>query len=90
MTIILQRDIEHEGFNKLPRQGRWGWHGGDIIYRCTCMNAPLLNAHSIAEDGTVSPSVVCTTNLCGFHEFVKLEGWTAEDHVEKNHRTLNP
>lgn len=27
----------------------------------------------VAHDGTVSPSVVCD---CGFHEFIRLEGWT--------------
>lgn len=31
--------------------------------------------HSIAEDGTVSPSVVCD---CGFHEYVKLVDWKKE------------
>lgn len=31
--------------------------------------------HQIADDGTVSPSVVCALD-CGFHEFVRLEGWT--------------
>lgn len=33
-----------------------------------------LATHSIAEDGIVSPSVVCPYG-CGFHEFIKLEGW---------------
>lgn len=34
--------------------------------------------HTIAADGSVSPSVVCTGYRgegCSFHEFVKLEGW---------------
>ena len=31
--------------------------------------------HTIAEDGTVSPSVVCPESGCGFHEYVRLEGW---------------
>lgn len=29
----------------------------------------------IAADGTVTPSVVCE---CGFHEFIRLEGWEPE------------
>ena len=33
-----------------------------------------LRTHSIASDGTVSPSVVCPYG-CGFHKFIKLEGW---------------
>lgn len=31
--------------------------------------------HEIAPDGTVSPSVVCDTPSCSFHEYIKLEGW---------------
>lgn len=38
-----------------------------------------LATHSIDEDGTVSPSVVCPYG-CGFHEFIKLEGW---DQIEE-------
>lgn len=35
-----------------------------------------LEKHAIAEDGTVTPSVVCPIEGCGFHEWVKLEGWS--------------
>jgi hypothetical protein len=34
-----------------------------------------IHKHSIAQDGTVSPSVVCPVEGCGFHEFIKLEEW---------------
>ncbi len=34
-----------------------------------------IHKHTIAPDGTVSPSVVCPAKDCGFHEFIKLEGW---------------
>ncbi|MGA2971904.1 MAG: hypothetical protein ABSE39_04670 [Candidatus Bathyarchaeia archaeon] len=33
-----------------------------------------LARHTIESDGTVKPSVLCTT--CGFHNDVKLLGWT--------------
>jgi hypothetical protein len=33
--------------------------------------------HTVADDGTVSPSLVCPFAPCTFHEFVKLEGWPA-------------
>ncbi len=33
--------------------------------------------HDIAADGSVSPSVVCDSDGCGFHEFIKLDGWEA-------------
>ena len=42
-----------------------------------------LETHSISSDGTVSPSVVCPYG-CGFHEFVKLEGW---DQIEGRKQT---
>lgn len=31
--------------------------------------------HEVAADGTVSPSVVCDTGNCDFHEFIRLLGW---------------
>lgn len=31
--------------------------------------------HTIADDGTVSPSVVCPREGCSFHEFIRLDGW---------------
>jgi hypothetical protein len=31
--------------------------------------------HSISEDGTVSPSLICGNSPCKFHEHVRLEGW---------------
>lgn len=35
-----------------------------------------LESHTISEDGTVSPSVVCPyDNGCTFHEYIKLVGW---------------
>ena len=31
--------------------------------------------HVIADDGTVSPSVVCPRDGCDFHEFIVLDDW---------------
>lgn len=31
--------------------------------------------HTVGDDGTVRPSLVCPADGCGFHEFVKLDGW---------------
>jgi predicted RNA-binding Zn-ribbon protein involved in translation (DUF1610 family) len=41
-----------------------------------CGQLGSLADHNIAPDGTVSPSVVCPTAGCDFHEFIRLEGWT--------------
>jgi hypothetical protein len=35
-----------------------------------------LRGHTIAENGEVSPSVVCPVPRCHFHEFVRLRGWS--------------
>lgn len=31
--------------------------------------------HSVAADGAVSPSYVCTVAGCSFHDYVRLDGW---------------
>jgi hypothetical protein len=32
--------------------------------------------HSIGSDGTLTPSYVCPVAVCGFHEHVRLDGWS--------------
>lgn len=44
---------------------------------CGHGHAVSLRGHAIAADGVVSPSVVCLVQGCDFHDFVRLEGWTA-------------
>lgn len=44
---------------------------------CERGHAVSLRAHRISSDGTVHPSVVCLVPGCDFHDFVKLEGWSA-------------
>lgn len=43
----------------------------------TCPNGHglVLRQHRISGSGHVQPSVVCTASRCGFHEYVRLEGW---------------
>lgn len=40
-----------------------------------CHRTARLSAHTVDADGKVSPSVVCPTPNCGFHEWVQLECW---------------
>jgi hypothetical protein len=44
---------------------------------CSGGHGVSLRTHSIAPDGTVRPSVVCMAPGCAFHDFVRLEGWSA-------------
>ena len=37
----------------------------------------------IADDGAVSPSVMCLEDGCGFHDFVRLFGWSREEYDRK-------
>lgn len=45
----------------------------------TCSNGHtcrlVSGAHSIAADGTISPSYVCPAKGCDFHRFVRLLDW---------------
>lgn len=40
-----------------------------------CGKIASLSGHTIADDGKVSPSLVCPTDGCGFHAFVRLTPW---------------
>lgn len=43
---------------------------------CPYGHGLTLKGHSVAADGTVSPSVVCPMQGCNFHRFVTLVAWT--------------
>src|SRR5262249_20089428 len=51
---------------------------GDLAH-ATCSNRHTgrvsPSVHSVAADGTLSPSYVCPVPGCSFHEFVRFEGW---------------
>jgi len=34
------------------------------------------DGHAIADDGTVTPSLICPHAPCPFHDHCRLEGWT--------------
>lgn len=60
-------------------KGHWKGAGGEGFRTAnvSCPNCGMvfsLSHHKIDESGNVSPSVVCAHG-CGFHDYVKLEGW---------------
>lgn len=69
----------------------WGWwrpiagESGELTLRCPSGHHGILGeGHSVAADGTVTPSCVCSARVpCGFHEYVALDGWTAADAEER-------
>lgn len=38
--------------------------------------------HTIADDGTVDPSLVCAHDFCSFHEHILLMDWTTYSKTE--------
>lgn len=45
----------------------------------TCETIHPIDGHRIASDGTVTPSLLCPTAGCSFHQFGRLEGWAELD-----------
>lgn len=43
--------------------------------KCPGGHAGSLIDHTIAGDGRVTPSVVCSDDACAWHVFVQLVGW---------------
>ncbi len=71
--------IKHDNDGTQPNNSWWTHQisGGrrQVITRCANGHIGSLDDHTIADDGTVSPSVVCQRQGCNFHEFIKLEDW---------------
>lgn len=66
--------------------GWYGWTVGPKAHQQVVLQCPKghratisrgEHGHQIADDGTVTPSVVCPGVGCDFHEHVKLDGWEA-------------
>lgn len=79
----MQREFISKSVDDIIRSGTWvseKWpHLQTALVGCPkCGEAGSLAQHKIADDGMVTPSVVCP-NDCGFHEYVKLDGWKQAD-----------
>jgi hypothetical protein len=77
VTTFTRKPPEEDVFAKTPLT--WtvlrtteGW---SALAVCPNGHAASLDDHTIADDGVVTPSVVCPTKDCGFHDSIKLEGW---------------
>lgn len=85
---IFRRGTEVEYAERQP--GVWYLVDVDVDWRYVAIICPLCRIastvrhltrpekshHTIADDGTVNPSVVCPHTPCTFHEYVRLDGWT--------------
>lgn len=61
------RGLHDEPFSKYPIRTAW--------VRCPNNHYSGLQNHEIADDGTVTPSVVCSDKSHSWHVFLILEGW---------------
>lgn len=83
MTIKYPQNL---GGGKVPGTWRRVLSDGKPIAKFSC---PLCGftaglgdgSHEIDIDGIVSPSVVCDSVGCTFHEFVQLQGWKHYDNT---------
>lgn len=62
-------------YKPLTWKGGKAWNGKTALVTCSNGHTATLSDHVIADDGTVSPSLVCPYAGCDFHEFVRLDGW---------------
>lgn len=51
----------------------WKKFGSSVIVTCPQCKKKAALDHTIEEDGDVNPSLICP--FCGYHKFIKLEGW---------------
>lgn len=76
MVFRHSPDCEHD----LP--GTWrNYSDGSRILECSPVIVDInghylsIHKHTILGDGMVQPSVVCPVAGCGFHYFIRLDGW---------------
>lgn len=66
--------------DRLPRTWKYVYDGirySAIVICPKCKMKLSLLRHTISNDGTVSPSLVCLG--CDFHDFIKLDNWSLKD-----------
>jgi hypothetical protein len=62
------------------QKGQWCHQFDDrsVLVRCPGCGQIATLDHDVADDGTVTPSLVCPVEGCNFHEFVRLDGWVTK------------
>lgn len=75
--VILKRAEPESRWDAAPLTWWPGTSDGKRTAIVACVNghAMSISSHAIAADGTVSPSLVCPIDGCGWHVFARLDGW---------------
>jgi hypothetical protein len=84
----MREDDELTGYELIPKRdgersqpGPWWWpllDAGKVnaTIKCSgCGVVATLSDHTIHADGRVTPSLLCPTEGCGVHAFVRLQLW---------------
>ena len=83
MTIAARHvSLTHPAMTRARPLGPWWWRTGAVglvpapVWMC-CPKGHVgrLDDHSVAADGTVTPSVQCPEGDCDFHDNVRLDAW---------------
>ena len=76
MTNVPRSDLTMGG--RLGYQVTMTKAGWGVDLRCPDGHIGSLGSHSIANDGVVTPSVICPHEGCTWHATIKLNNWTPE------------
>jgi hypothetical protein len=57
------------------RPGSWQLWKGQVWFTCPLCGTHGQLDHEVLADGTLDASVECPSDGCGFHEWIRLEGW---------------
>jgi hypothetical protein len=79
MALTIKRNTDKESW---PEKGAYRvWvrpnDGRQIPNLCCpkCGEVASMASHTVADDGSVTPSAICPNNDCDFHEYIKLDDW---------------
>jgi len=81
MIKMIAQSKNAEEFWSVKNPGQWRGLKADGVRTAglscpDCGQVASLSHHKIDQDGIVTPSVVCPTEGCKFHEWIKLDGWS--------------
>jgi hypothetical protein len=73
--VLLHR--AHAGRNAVTEdRGTWSLWRDRVYVCCPDCGTTLRIDHEITETGDVNPSVGCPTEVCSWHVYVTLAGWS--------------
>lgn len=84
-VVVIRRSDVNPGEWHKPEPLTWHLEHGNVpgtmlpVMVCDQGHESTIRTHSVGAGGIVRPSSVCPVDGCGFHQWVKLEGWDRPD-----------